>query len=67
MASNNTSEYKVIADVIVSSDEDILIYVAGDVYKNSYDAGNKFITASEVDGGPSGAIGGFNSFLLMGA
>lgn len=59
MASNSTSEYKVIADKIVSPDEDIIVQVVGDVYKGSIAPGNKYITASEAGGGSSADIADF--------
>jgi hypothetical protein len=50
MASNSSSEYKVVTDKIVSPDEDIIIAVAGDMYKGSITPNNKYVTASEAGG-----------------
>ena len=55
MASNSSSEYKVVADKIVSPDEDIIIQISGDVYKNSFTAENRYVTAGEVGEGGGGA------------
>jgi hypothetical protein len=65
MASNLTSEYKVVADKIVSPDEDIIISVAGDMYKGSITGPNRYTTASDLDTTASDLR--LNSFLLMGA
>lgn len=62
MASNSSSEYKVIADQLFSSDEDIIIKVEGGVYISSISATNKLATLGdigveteyEVTGGASG-------------
>lgn len=62
MASNSTSEYKVVADKIVSPDEDIIVEIAGGVYKGSITEQNRYATVSdigveteyEVTGGASG-------------
>lgn len=48
MASNPSSEYKVIADRIVSPDEDIIVSVRGYVYKDSIEEPNRYATASDV-------------------
>ena len=48
MTSNSTSEYKVIADVIVSPDEDIIINIAGDMYKGSISEPNRYPTMSDI-------------------
>ena len=48
MTSNSTSEYKVIADFIVSPDEDIVVNIAGGVYMNSISAGNKLATMDDL-------------------
>lgn len=47
MTSNSTSEYKVVADVIVSPDEDIVVYVEGDIYKGTIEEQNRYLTASD--------------------
>ena len=49
MASNNTFEYKVIADMIVSPDEDLIINIAGDMYKGSITGPNRYTTASDLN------------------
>lgn len=54
--SHNTSEYKVIADKIVSPDEDIIIHVAGDVYKGSIEEQNRYTTVSDLNGGGGGPL-----------
>ena len=51
MASNNTSEYKSVADRIVSPDEDIIISVVGDMYKGSISEPNRYATISDVGEG----------------
>jgi hypothetical protein len=53
MASNTTNEYataeyKVIADMIVSPDEDILVNIAGGVYMSSITPVNKLATVTDV-------------------
>ena len=48
MASNSTSEYKVVADVIVSPDEDIIVSVAGDMYKDSITEQNRYTTIADI-------------------
>ncbi len=48
MASNSTSEYKVVADVIVSPDEDIIISVVGDMYKDSITEQNRYTTIADI-------------------
>jgi len=48
VASNNTSEYKVVADRIVSADEDIIISVVGDVYKGSIADSNRYAIISDI-------------------
>jgi hypothetical protein len=49
MASNSTSEYKVIADVIVSPDEDIIVNIAGDMYKGSIQETNRYTTVNDIN------------------
>jgi hypothetical protein len=49
MASNNTSEYKIVADKIVSPDEDIIISLVGDMYKGSIAAPNRYTTVSDLN------------------
>ena len=48
MASNSTGEYKVIADQLYSSDEDIVVRVAGDMYKGSITEENRYARMSDV-------------------
>jgi hypothetical protein len=55
MASNNTSEYKIATDKIVSPDEDIIISVVGDMYKGSISEPNRYATISDVGEGGGGA------------
>jgi hypothetical protein len=57
MASNSSSEYKVIADVIVSPDEDIVVKVRGAMYKGSIDEANRYATIGEVGEGGTGVMG----------
>ena len=55
MTSNLSSEYKVVADKIVSPDEDILIQTTGNVYKNSFTEGNRYVTVSDLGEGGGGS------------
>ena len=48
MASNSSSEYKVVADKIVSPDEDIIISVTGDMYKDFIAEENRYARMSDV-------------------
>ena len=59
MASNNSSEYKVIADKIVSPDEDIVFRVEGALYLNSIEEDNRVATIADIGegGGGRGAQG----------
>jgi uncharacterized protein YjlB len=57
MASNSSSEYKVIADKIVSSDDDIIIEVRGSMYMGSIEDGNRIATIGEVGEGGTGIAG----------
>lgn len=52
-----SSEYKVVADRIVSPDDDVIFKIRGDVYKNSITAENRYVTAGEVGEGGSGLMG----------
>jgi hypothetical protein len=63
MTSNNTSEYKVVADKIVSPDEDIIFQIQGSLYINSIEENNKIATIADVGegGGPTGAQGATGS------
>jgi len=58
MASNSTSEYKVIADKIVSPDEDIIVNVVGAMYKESITEPNRYATISDIGdaGGVTNAV-----------
>jgi len=47
MASNSSSEYKVIADQIVSPDEDIIVKIDGGIYKGSISEQNRYVTVSD--------------------
>jgi hypothetical protein len=47
MASNSTPEYKVIADQIISPDEDIIVKIAGGIYKDSISEQNRYVTVSD--------------------
>jgi len=47
MASNSTNEYKVITDKLVSSDDDIVVSVAGAMYKGSITEQNRYVTVSD--------------------
>jgi hypothetical protein len=48
MVSNSTTEYKIIADKIVSPDEDIIVEIVGGVYKGSITEENRYATMSDV-------------------
>lgn len=57
MTSNSSSEYKVIADKIVSPDPDLIIQITGDVYKGSINPNNKLATMADVgEGGGGGPL-----------
>jgi hypothetical protein len=51
MASNNTSEYKLVADKIISPDEDIIFRVEGSLYMNSITDDNRIATISDIGDG----------------
>lgn len=57
MASNSSTEYKVVTDKIVSPDEDLIISVQGGVYLGSIEEGNRVATIGEVGEGGSGTVG----------
>jgi hypothetical protein len=57
MASNSSSEYKVVADQIVSSDADIIVKVSGAMYKDSIEEANRYATIGEVGEGGTGIAG----------
>jgi hypothetical protein len=48
MVSNSTTEYKIIADKIVSPDEDIIVEIVGGIYKGSITEDNRYTTAVEL-------------------
>lgn len=50
-------EYKVIADTIVSPDEDIVVKVRGAMYKGSIEESNRYATIGEVGEGGTGVAG----------
>jgi hypothetical protein len=54
MASNSSSEYKIIADKIVSPDEDITVNVRGAMYKDTITEPNRYATISDI--GDAGGI-----------
>ena len=54
MASNSSSEYKIIADKIVSPDEDIVVNLRGAMYKESITEPNRYATMGDI--GDSGGI-----------
>ena len=49
MASNSTSEYKMVADKIVSPDEDIIVQVVGAMYKDSITEPNRYANISDLN------------------
>lgn len=57
MASNSRTEYKVIADKLASPDDNIIVELAGDLYKGSVSPENKYVTAAEAGEGGSGLMG----------
>ncbi len=67
MSSNNTPEYKVIADEIVSSDEDIVVKIIGSMYKDLIEEPNRYITVSDLEGLSAGPTGPTGSIGLTGA
>lgn len=52
--SENTSEYKVVADKIVSPDSNIIISIAGDIYKGSISENNRIATVADIGEGGGG-------------
>lgn len=48
MASNSSSEYKIIADKIVSPDEDITVNLRGAMYKDTITEPNRYATISDI-------------------
>lgn len=59
MTSNNSSEYKVVADKIVSPDEDIIFRVEGALYLNSIEEENRIATVSDLGAGQNANTGNF--------
>lgn len=62
MSSEDTVEYKVIADVIVSPDPDLVVSLTGDMYIGSIDPNNRVATMTDVNsvsGGGSADIANF--------
>lgn len=55
MTSNLSSEYKVVADKLVSPDEDIIVQVRGALYKDSVQEPNRYATMSDIGEGGGGA------------
>lgn len=54
MASNSSSEYKVVADRIVSPDEDIIVTISGAMYKGEIVEAKRYVTVSDI--GNAGAV-----------
>ena len=54
MASESSTEYKVVADKIVSPDNNINIVVAGNVYVGATQANNRVATMADVNNGGGG-------------
>jgi hypothetical protein len=48
MASNSSGEYKVIADILLSPDPDIMVQISGDMYKGTITEENRYATMSDV-------------------
>jgi hypothetical protein len=70
VASNSSSEYKVVADKLVSPDEDIIVQVAGDMYKGSITEQNRYATVSDIGEGGGAANTGditFDGIQIIGA
>lgn len=59
MASNSTTEYRIVTDRIISPDEDIIVSIPGGVYKDSIQESNRYVTAGELAdaSGPTGPAG----------
>jgi hypothetical protein len=58
MASNTTSEYKIVTDRIISPDEDIIVTLPGAMYKDSITEPNRYATISDIGdaGGVTNAV-----------
>lgn len=52
---NNSTQYRVVADTIVSPDPDVVVSISGDIYKGSISPQNKYVVASEVGEGSGGS------------
>lgn len=50
MASNSTPEYRILADQILSPDEDIIVKIAGAMYKGSITEPNRYATVGDLAG-----------------
>lgn len=55
MASNSSSEYKVVTDKLVSIDQDIIVQVTGALYKDSITEPNRYATISDLSTSAAGA------------
>jgi hypothetical protein len=55
MASNSTNEYRVVADKLVSSDEDIIVSVSGAMYKGAINEPDRYATISDLATSAAGA------------
>lgn len=49
MASNSSTEYRVVTDRIVSPDDDIIVTIDGAIYKGSIEEPNRYVTVSDLD------------------
>jgi len=58
MTSNTTAEYKIIADIIVSPDPDIIINISGDIYKGTIEEENRYTTVSDLGEDTSFTVAG---------
>lgn len=54
MTSNSSSEYKIVTDVVVSPDEDIVVRLAGAMYKDSVSEPNRYANMSDI--GDAGGV-----------
>lgn len=48
MASNTTSEYKIVTDKLVSPDEDIIVEIVGGIYKGTITEQNRYALISDL-------------------
>lgn len=58
MASNSTNEYQIVADKIVSPDEDIIVSVVGGLYKGSITEQNRYANLSDIGSETSFVVAG---------